>query len=122
MLLPIPLNAATDATLTTRPAPGPAQVRRRGPRAIERALDIHGKNAVPDVVGQIVELLERHEVGCAGVVDEDVQPAERLDRLPNHLAHRRVVAHVGLTQQRANTQRRGVVLRLPRLRLPSASS
>jgi hypothetical protein len=72
----------TDVVLMIRPStglpPSTARASTRGPAARpERALQVHGDDRVPLLLGHVDE----HAVAQdAGVVDDRVQVAERLDR------------------------------------------
>jgi hypothetical protein len=61
-------------------------------RAEEHPRQIDVDHALP--IGQ-AQRFRRPRDGDAGIVDQDVEPAELGHRLPHHLDHRRLVRHVG---------------------------
>ena len=88
-----------------RPSTVPASRPRRDARG-ERALEVDLDDEVPLVLGHVGE----HAVAQdAGVVDDDVEPAEGLDGLVDHLLRGREVAHVGAVDRRFAAHRLDLV-------------
>jgi hypothetical protein len=78
-------------TLTMRPAPGAAHVRRGGEHGVQRRPEVGAHRLV--VVGER-HLLGRPHLDDAGVVDEEPDLAELLAHDGHHVAHLRGVADV----------------------------
>src|SRR5206468_4719935 len=73
----------------------------RGLRAEERPLEIHVEDEVPVLFAH----LEERDAGIdAGVVDEDVQAAERLHHAPQHLLDLRQARYVARDERRARAR------------------
>ena len=77
-------------------------VRRRVPQRREVALEVHPDHRVPLVLGRVDEHPVAHE---AGVVDQHVEAAERLDRLRDHRLGVLEVGHVGTVRDRPAAHR-----------------
>jgi hypothetical protein len=82
MLLPAARRPATDATVDDSTGPVRTEVARGRAREEERPAQVDLLDVVPDIDRQRVQIAERDSGVPAGVVDEDVEPAE--------LAHRRL--------------------------------
>ncbi len=72
----------------------------RGSAAEEGPLDIHAVEAIPDLVRQSVQIGEIHEGGDAGVVHQDVEASERLQRPRDQRAGLTVLGDIRLDRQR----------------------
>ena len=72
--------------------PAPPEVRQRQPAAEVGGTEVHGEDLVPDLR---LEPIEGDEASRAGVVEEDVEPAEPLDCGLDHRPHLGPFGHVG---------------------------
>ena len=81
--------------------------------AVELAGQVGIDALAPFVIGQFVERLAHALVVAAGVVDQDVDPAQLLDRRRRHRVDLIGAGHVGLRDQtfapRGANQRRGLL-------------
>ena len=101
MLLPAGRRPATDATLTMRSRAARAKMTGRGAREEERSAQVHVLDAIPDVHREAVEIAERHARVPAGVVDEDVEPAELGDHRIHCRRDRGCIVEIELNHRRA---------------------
>ena len=68
----------------------------RGAGHLEGALEVDGEDAIPVFIGDGIEIREINKARGAGVVDENVQPIEHLQRLLNHRAAGGILSHIAL--------------------------
>ena len=82
MLLPLPCTPAIEAVLQIAPLRRPQRAD-RGVGAAKRSDQVGVEDALPEILGQPVEFGERDRRRGrrgAGVVDEKIEAAERVDR------------------------------------------
>ncbi len=94
MLLPLGRKAELEAVLTILPRPPRRRWGAAARRAVERPLQVHGQDRVPDFVGDAVQVGKRHVARRPRVIDEHVEPAQSADHVLDHRPRRGVVGDV----------------------------